>query len=309
MNKKIDLTKILEDCPRGFELYSSIYGTVTFEGIDYNDSDYPICVKTPTLTATFTKEGRYFFTCSDSECCLFPSHEQRDWSKFTASWYKNEKSPRFKVGDWVVFIKSKNVYQVEKKENYEYTLRNILGGSLCLPFSNEELIREWTIQDAKDGYILATSSGAFIYNGNNGGGSCPGSYCGINTLGNFQTGVEHHWTSKKVYPATKEQCNALMKAMNDAGYKWDAEKKELKKLVESKFDPKTLQSFDRVLARTLERGMWYADIVSVPADKLGGIPDLIGGSDFDIVIPFNEETEHLAGTKDEAPEFYKYWED
>ena len=91
MNKNIDLTEILEDCPRGFELYSSIYGTVTFEGIDYNDTDYPICVKTPTLTATFTKEGRYFFTCSDSECCLFPSREQRDWSKFTAPWYKKEK--------------------------------------------------------------------------------------------------------------------------------------------------------------------------------------------------------------------------
>ena len=71
--------------------------------------------------------------------------------------YKIE--PRFKVGDWVVFIKSKSVYQVEKIENYEYTLRHILGGSLCLSFSNEELIRKWTIQDAKDGDILCCESG------------------------------------------------------------------------------------------------------------------------------------------------------
>lgn len=92
MNKNIDLTEILEDCPKGFELYSSIYGTVTFAGIDYNDSKYPICVKTPTLTLTFTKKGRYFCSCSDSECCLFPSREQRDWSKFTAPWYKKEKA-------------------------------------------------------------------------------------------------------------------------------------------------------------------------------------------------------------------------
>lgn len=137
--------------------------------------------------------------------------------------------PRFSIGDWVVFTKYKSIYQVVKKENYEYTLRYILGGSLCLPFSNEELIREWTIQDAKDGDVLATSVGAFIYNGNNGGGSCPGSYCGINTLGRFQMGVEHHWTGKKVYPATKEQRDVLMKAMNDAGYEWNAEKKELKR--------------------------------------------------------------------------------
>ena len=137
--------------------------------------------------------------------------------------------PRFKVGDWVIFTTSGNLYQVEKKENYEYTLRHILWGSLCLSFSDENLIREWTIQDAKDGDILATSVGAFIYNGNNVGGSFPGSYCGINTLGNFKIGVESHWTCKTVYPATKEQRDTLMKAMNDAGYEWNAEKKELKK--------------------------------------------------------------------------------
>ena len=27
------------------------------------------------------------------------------------------------------------------------------------------------------------------------------------------------------------------------------------------------------------------------------------------VIPYNDETKHLVGTTDEAPEFYKYWED
>lgn len=144
--------------------------------------------------------------------------------------------PRFNVGDWVVFIKSKSVYRVEKKENYEYTLRHILGGSMCLHFTTEYLIREWTIEDAKDGDVLTTSSGPFIYNGKRGGSSCPGCYCGINTLGRFEPRVcETHWTSKKVYPATKEQRDALMKAMNDAGYKWNAETKTLDKLIKPKF--------------------------------------------------------------------------
>ena len=144
--------------------------------------------------------------------------------------------PKFNVGDWVVFIKSKSVYRVEKKENYEYALRYILGGSMCLPFSNEEIIREWTIEDAKDGDVLTTSSGPFIYNGKRGGTSCPGCYCGINTLGIFEPSVcETHWTSKKVYPATKEQRDALIKAMNDAGYKWNAETKTLDKLIKPKF--------------------------------------------------------------------------
>ena len=26
-------------------------------------------------------------------------------------------------------------------------------------------------------------------------------------------------------------------------------------------------------------------------------------------IPYNEETQHLVGTTDEAPDFYKFWED
>lgn len=144
--------------------------------------------------------------------------------------------PKFKVGDWVVFIKSKSVYRVEKKENYEYTLRHILGGSMCLHFTTEYLIREWTIEDAKDGDVLTTSSGPFIYNGKRGGSSCPGCYCGINTLGRFEPRVcETHWTSKKVYPATQGQRNALMKAMNDSGYKWNAETKTLDKLIKPKF--------------------------------------------------------------------------
>ena len=73
MNENIDLTKILKDCPKGFKLYSPICGTVTFEGIDYHDSNYPICVKTPTITVTFSKKGLYFYCYGDSECCLFPS--------------------------------------------------------------------------------------------------------------------------------------------------------------------------------------------------------------------------------------------
>ena len=158
------------------------------------------------------------------------------WLEKQCKQLADKNKPKFDVGDWVVFIKSKSVYRVEKKENYEYTLRYILGGSMCLPFSNEELIREWTIEDAKDGDVLTTSSGPFIYNGKRGGSSCPGCYCGINTLGRFEPRVcETHWTSKKVYPATQGQRNALMKTMNDAGYKWNAETKTLDKLIKPKF--------------------------------------------------------------------------
>ena len=49
MNENIDLTKILKDCPNGFELYSNVYGKVMFEKIK-GGSLYPIIVS--------NKEGR-----------------------------------------------------------------------------------------------------------------------------------------------------------------------------------------------------------------------------------------------------------
>ena len=147
--------------------------------------------------------------------------------------------PRFSIGDWVVFTKYKSIYQVEKKENYEYTLRYILGGSLCLPFSNEELIREWTIQDAKDGDVLLFyneyKGNKFVqigiiekYIGKYGG--CSNTfkiYVGENWDNNLQIG--NYMGCSDIHPATKEQRDILMKAMNDVGYEWDTEKKELKR--------------------------------------------------------------------------------
>ena len=160
------------------------------------------------------------------------------WLEKQGKQLTDKNKPIFEVGDWVVFITSESVYQVEKKENYEYTLRHILGGSLCLPFSNEKLIREWTIQDAKDGDVICyrdeislykhdiknctkqeTTFGGFVY------------YCCYDGK-RFITDSLYMLTKQDeidIHPATKEQRDVLMKVMNDAGYEWDSEKKELKK--------------------------------------------------------------------------------
>lgn len=135
----------------------------------------------------------------------------------------NKIKPKFKIGDFIVSDYCMGKVIALTDDAY------LLDTGQGIPFSCKHDVHIWTIQDAKDGDVLATSAGAFIYNGNNGGSSCPGCYCGINTLGRFQTGFETHWTGKSVFPATKEQCDVLMKAMNDAGYEWDAEKKELKR--------------------------------------------------------------------------------
>ncbi len=89
MNENIDLTKILKDCPKGTEFYSCIYGKVRFDCLQ--SCEYPVLImRGDGLYASFSRVGKYT-DAPDSECCLFPSKEQRDWSKFEAPWYKKDK--------------------------------------------------------------------------------------------------------------------------------------------------------------------------------------------------------------------------
>ena len=90
MNENIDLTKILKDCPKGTKLYSTVYGVVRFDEID-KDKTYPISLYVnPTFFASVTSDGRHL-EGYNGECILFPSKDQREWSKFTAPWYKKER--------------------------------------------------------------------------------------------------------------------------------------------------------------------------------------------------------------------------
>ena len=88
MNENIDLTKILKNCPKGWKFYSDIYDEVTFWG--FSDLVYPIQLNTKNHGAKLLSEkGEEII--GNGKCILFPSKDQRDWSKFTAPWYKKEK--------------------------------------------------------------------------------------------------------------------------------------------------------------------------------------------------------------------------
>ena len=173
MNENLDLTKILEGCPGGTEFYSSLFGEVAFVGI----SDGRIIVDCLRINRRFmfNATGKYEMSelrysddwgshLHSDECLLFPSKDQRDWSKFV----------RF----------------------------------------------------------------------------------------------------------------------------WDKPKVE-------KFDPKTLQPFDKVLIRNVDNGFWNAAFFSYIA---GQWVNCVGSGTAEC-IPYNEETKHLLGTKEDCPEFYKWWEE
>lgn len=164
MNKKIDLTKILKDCPKGFKLYSTIYGEVKFRHIVF--SAYPIIIENDNGVFSVTKHGMHMIEYEDkAECILFPSKEQRDWSKFTAPWYKKEK-----------------------------------------------------------------------------------------------------------------------------------------------FDPKTLKPFDKVIVKN-NLNEWTCAIFSHISDYNYGFPCNCCDRVYRYCIPYNDDTKHLVGTTEEAPEYYKYWDD
>ena len=174
MNENLDLTKILEGCPEGTKLYSTVCGEVIFQKVTSFSRDYPIIataynkIENSTDNVCFAKNGTYTLDYY-GECVLFPSKDQRDWSKF-----------------------------------------------------------------------------------------------------------ERFWDKPKV----------------------------------EKFDPKTLQPFDKVLVRdnndNSER--WRCDLFSHISTK-GCFRFICVGNGYHYCIPYNEETKHLVGTTDEAPEYYRYWED
>ena len=76
-----------------------------------------------------------------------------------------------------------------------------------------------------------------------------------------------------------------------------------------KFNPKNLQPFDRVLARYSKDKKWEAGLFSHPFVLYGEQGFIVNSVFYICVIPYNDDTKHLVGTSNDAPEFYRYWEE
>ena len=78
-----------------------------------------------------------------------------------------------------------------------------------------------------------------------------------------------------------------------------------------KFDPKTFQPFDKVLVKKGDKSyhVWFPDLISLPPNDFDETILCLTTDDVVMAIPYNEDTKHLVGTNEEAPEFYRYWED
>ena len=76
-----------------------------------------------------------------------------------------------------------------------------------------------------------------------------------------------------------------------------------------KFDPKTLKPFDEVVVRNIESNTWRIEYFSHINERRKPYQFYCSGDNFAYCIPYNDETKHLVGTTEEAPEYYRYWED
>jgi len=136
---------------------------------------------------------------------------------------------KFHVGEWIIFNENQNsVYQVEKIDNCRYYLRHYLGGTFSVHFDNE-LIRRWTIEDAWNGDILYSPGHNLLWLHKN----TEQCHCCINRYynSNYISFGSKIVIPSDVCPATKEQRDLLFQKIKEAGYEWEAEKKELKLLI------------------------------------------------------------------------------
>lgn len=158
MNENIDLTKILKDCPEGIVFWSDNYGEVKFLRID-TSLENPIRVKrSDGYSVSYTKEGwcRIEFPAS---CLLWPSRDCRDWSKFTAPWYKKEKfDPKTLQPFDRVIVKSDNgnwhcsILSHREEHSSYYRMVNGYGYPYIVPYNDETKHLLGTKDEAPENY-------------------------------------------------------------------------------------------------------------------------------------------------------------
>jgi len=136
-------------------------------------------------------------------------------------------------------MKQSKFYQIKSITEHEYTLVDCGGSVITRPIQDvDKSASAFTIQDAKNGDVLACPNDAgdrdvvFIFKNINSDEGWVFCFCALDANGSFCTNNDYvgNSNSTNISPATREQRDQLEKAMADAGYTFDFEKRELKKI-------------------------------------------------------------------------------
>lgn len=296
MNKYLDLTEILKDCPKGIKLYSPIFGDVYLDKI----RPYLAIVVTTTKEQNSFKEeflydGRYGI---NGECMIFPSKDQRDWSK----WHRP-----FVDGDIVTDIEGAIIIYKE------ITTSGYCGSFASLDHRNQfiphykaylDYIRLSTDEEKEKLFQAIKDNG---YNWNS----------------KTKTLEELIVPKFKVGDKVRNKANGRMtgtiialyeevyEVKNSLGNEFSIDfiNQDRFELVPKKFDPQTLQTFDKVLVRDSNNQKWMACLFSHIDNNVQHQFRTVDRAGWYHCIPFNDDTKHLVGKSEEALEFYRYWEE
>lgn len=296
MNENINLVEILKDCPKGTKFYSSVYGELIYSGM-YTDSLYPkiyfIDENNRSIIVGYYRDGRIYAT--KGECTIFPSKDQRDWSKFTAPWLKKERDKDKLIQELGEY---KVKYTQEVLEKYINSMSN----------KDDERLRKTTIAFLKDfaeqGYenaiecidwlkkqseSLQTNERAWLYL--------------VSDVLTWKDGIGQYLDDPRVQELAKRLCSEYSQKLYNPSVLSNSSNTRKN---EQKFDPKTLQPFDKVIARLDRLSIWCCELFSFIDESA----DLVKccGAYYKYCVPYNDETRYLVGTTNGAPEYYRYWE-
>ena len=165
MNENINLCEILRDCPKGTKFYSYIFGDETyFQGFSLYEGK-------PISIIIYGKKGEWQNFCLSrkghpyadnyGECCIFPSKEMRDWSKFTAPWLKKERfDPKTLKPFDKVLVRSENIFNWncslfsnidDFSSKYPFSCLSMCY-RFCIPYNDDTKHLVGTTDDAPDFY-------------------------------------------------------------------------------------------------------------------------------------------------------------
>jgi hypothetical protein len=194
-----------------------------------------MCARDNGVEILFDGELKAFLSLEKS--FIYPVHPQPTIvPKSELETNKEKVESKFKDGDWIVY--KDDVWKVcnISLQNYYELLKINNEVSTRLIKDVDENAHLWTIQDAKDGDVLYHKSKSGIEyivmnKGLNEHGNI-NSYFRYNSFDGFGVDIPAVLSTRLngITPATKVQRDILFQKMEEAGYEWDSEKKELIKI-------------------------------------------------------------------------------
>ena len=299
MENKINIAELLKDCPKGTKLYSPLVGECTLEHIHGELKKILISTSDGT-TLTFNNNGTYF-QIGNSECLLFPSKDQRDWSKFQRP---------FKDGDVIsVIINYYLWYGIYQKEfndslycyvSYSIASENIYPSNALRVCSVDRIseIRLAT-EEEKQKLFDAIKANGYKWNAET---------KTLEKLPKFKVGdrVKKKDSNEDVVLITDIADNYyIVETKYGMEVTISMSIQNNYELVPYKFDINTLKPFEsKVLVRSNDVYYWKPAIFGF-YDKVNFY--MLGGSVWKYCIPY-KGNEHLLGTANDCDNYYKNWE-